>query len=378
MTTKTDQKKQRRTFQGILNQRQPVRDNFAGTMGDGLGNLHVAGKPGYIYVTIGGISYKSYCDRVAPQYGKNVWVGVSNEGGKGNNFYQVLSVRAISSADNSQIQSAGYAPAKRYEYMALGGGQDPLSLQLRAWVRLRIGMSAIGGMNVNLLGGFVKTSAGRVLIAKQDIDLTAHIPATAHKAAYVLITIDDTGAVVQTKGAEVDIDVLANSDIPDAPAGTIEECGAVRVYYGQTLVREGRINTDIVDTRFLGINRGSVPPIADPLYVRKLEKSAPPTVNDDISMGYLINDLWHDAANRAYYICHNNVNGAADWFDFSAGSGGGHVVQNNGVNQIQRANLNFIGATIEDNGSDATVVTITGSGGSSSPALNIYLAANFT
>lgn len=253
MTIKTDQKKQRRTFQSILNQRQLVKDNFAGTMGDGYGNLHVAGKPGYIYVTIGGIAYKAYCDRVAPQYGKYVWVGISNEGGK---FYQVLSVRAISSAENSLVQGSGYAPAKRYEYMALDGGQDPLPVHLRAFTRLRIGMSATGGMNVELLGGFVKTSTGRVLIAKQDIDLTAQIPATANKAAYVLITIDDAGAVVQTKGSEMDINALANSDIPIAPTNTIEECGAVRVYYGQTLVREGRINTDILDTRFSNHNNG--------------------------------------------------------------------------------------------------------------------------
>lgn len=370
MTIKTDEKKQRRTFQGILNQRQLVSNNFAGTMGDGFGNLNVAGKPGYIYVTIGGVAYKAYCDRVAPQYGKEVWVGVSTEGGKSGNFYQVLSARAINSADGSLVRGSGYAPAKRYEYMATDGGQDPLSIHLRAFTPLRVGMSASGGMNVDFYGGIINTGAGRLALARQNIGLGAHIPSAVGKAAYVLITIDAAGGVIQTKGSEVNIATLNDSDIPPAPANTVFESCAVRVYYGQTTPQEGRINTDFRDLRFPGLS----PSVR---HVRKFEKSAPPTVNDGISLGYLINDLWHDAANRAYYICHNNANGVADWFDFSVGSGAGHVIQGNGVDQIQRAKLNFVGATVTDNGSNATVVTITGGGGTASPALNIYLATNF-
>jgi len=45
-------------------------------------------------------------------------------------------------------------------------------------------------------------------------------------------------------------------------------------------------------------------------------------------------------------------------------NGGGHTIQDDGSVQTQRANLNFIGATIADNaGSNSTDVTITGVGG---------------
>jgi hypothetical protein len=51
----------------------------------------------------------------------------------------------------------------------------------------------------------------------------------------------------------------------------------------------------------------------------------------------------------------------------STDSGGGHTIQDNGTPLAQRANLNFIGATLTDDSTDdATVVTITGGGGASS------------
>ena len=247
MSIATDLKKQRRTFRQVMNQRQPVINNIAATMGDGQGNLKVTGKDGYVWVTINGAPYKAFCNRVPPAYNKDVWVGVSTEGGKSGGVYQVLSDRAIGSMNAALMQAGGYAPASRYAW----GGDDPLGVDLRAFMPLRIG-SHTGGMLVDLYRGYVNNGTTRFSIPRQDIDVSAHIPTTVDMAAFVLISIDDTGAVIQTKGSEVAIADLAVSDIPATPAGTIFESGAVRVYYGQTEAREGQTNTDFVDLRFPG------------------------------------------------------------------------------------------------------------------------------
>lgn len=44
--------------------------------------------------------------------------------------------------------------------------------------------------------------------------------------------------------------------------------------------------------------------------------------------------------------------------EFGSGSGGGHVIQDDGVNQTQRANLNFIGPSLatDDAANNATIV----------------------
>ncbi len=242
--------KQARKFKTVLKSRQVARHDIAATMGNGMGVLNVANDNSLVWVTIQGKPYKALCSKVPPQNGKDIWVGRQIINGKETGYYEVLSERAMSSAHSAIVSRGGYAPASRYHWT----GEDPLMLELRAYLPLRIGVSSAGGMMVDLYRGIVETDTERFLIDRQDVDISAHIPTTEGKVAFVLITIDKDGNVVQTKGDEVDIDAQVLSDIPMPPTGTIFESGAVRVYYGQTKVQEGRRqtsrNSDFVDLRF--------------------------------------------------------------------------------------------------------------------------------
>lgn len=246
-----------------LDRKQNRLDKQPGIMGDASGNLTVAGLDNFVYVSIGDKALPVFNNRVIPQAGVKVWVGYSDEEPT---LYQVLSTRSESPSQVNEGGFTGYAPAKRYEWLATNGGQDPLHVHNRAISFLKIGTSATGGMNVNLFRGFIWTGTTFLHISQQDIDLTSFIPVTAGKAAFVLITIDTTGTVVTTDGADVDIDLLdVDNDIPAPPASTAFICGAVRVYNGQTAVQEARTNTDFVDLRFTG---GTAPGALDGEYLR--------------------------------------------------------------------------------------------------------------
>ncbi len=229
--------------------KQSVLTRIPAEMGNGFGGLEVPGKDGFVYVTVNGKPEAVYNNLVPNQAGTLVWIGYTSDDPTKR---QVLSTRS-ESPTGAETGFIGYAPAKRYEWHAKHGGQDPLYVHLRALTFLRISVSntvaTLGEMLVNVFSGRVYTGSGWVDVARQDVDVSAHLPSTAGKAAFVLFTIDNTGTVITTKGSEVDIDALAITDVPDAPTGTVFVCGAVRVYAGQEAVQEGRTNTDFVDLR---------------------------------------------------------------------------------------------------------------------------------
>ncbi len=256
-----------RKFAKKLNQRFEQKQNemerLPAVMGDGAGGLLVDGQADFIYCQIGGKIAAVYNNRVANQTGLAVWVGRTPEEP---NLFQVLSTRSATPAGVDSTYGGGYAPAKRYEWHAQGGGQDPLAVHLRAISPLRLGVSGTANtastLYADLYRGSIFTGTAFKLIARQDINLFSHIPSTANKAALVLITIDNTGAVIQTKGSEVDIDALTIANVPAIPANTVFVCGAIRVYNGQTAIQDARTNTDFWDGRFIWQASNSTAPIA--------------------------------------------------------------------------------------------------------------------
>jgi len=242
-------KKFTRKLNQRFNAKQSVLERVPGVLGNGSGGLVVAGSDSFVYVTIGDKAVAVYNNRVANQIGVAVWVGYSAEEPS---LYQVLSTRSISpTAAESGFN--GYAPAKRYEWHAVSGGQDPLYVHARAFTPLRLGVSATVNFQTlyaDLYRGYVYSGTAYLAVARQDVDFYAQLPTAAGKAALVLVTINSTGTVIQTKGAEVAIGSLTIANLPAIPAGTIFVCGAVRVYTGQTDIQDGRTNTDFWDARF--------------------------------------------------------------------------------------------------------------------------------
>lgn len=242
-------------LKGRLRAKQDEMPKVAGTMGTADGRLHVPNLDGYIYVTIADKSVPVFCALVAPRVGKKVWVGKTSVDSK---LEQVLSTRSSTPEGGSTITGSGYAPATRYEWMRKGGSQDPLHVHLRALSYLKISPSKLGGLNIELFSGVVRSGGSSIRIEKQDIDISAHVPTTPDKSALVKISIDSAGTVVQTKGDEFDTgDPITLVLEPADPADTVFVSGMVRVYYGQTTPRETPTNTDFIDLRFTGLNWGA-------------------------------------------------------------------------------------------------------------------------
>jgi hypothetical protein len=243
MPTLNDRRIAIRTFSGKQNKARPE----FGVIGDGQGLVEVPGSNNLVYVRIGNRVQKIKNVRVAAKYGETVSIGIDpNDPGK----RQVLSVcTSQNDAAGISVDGTGPAPAKRYEWMANGGGQDPLYVHLRQFRPLRI--SCAGGLYVSIQRGFIKSNSGIwLLVPYQTINMASHLPTTAGKALLALVTVDQNGTVVVTAGAESDIaDLTDLSSAPAAPANTAVENALVRLYYGQTAIQEMRTNSDIFDIR---------------------------------------------------------------------------------------------------------------------------------
>ena len=232
---------------GILATKETKLKQWPGVIGDSFGSIAVPGAENKIYVRVAGKgTVAAFNSAVDAKYGLAVKVGYSKEDPE---KLQILSSRTSQPAGIGGGAGIPYAPASRYRWMDAAGGEDPLYVELRQFMPLRPGMG--GGMNLQVYRGWIWTGTAFKAIATQYIDLSNYVPSTIGKAALVLVTIDDTGTVVCTKGGEVDIADIPTTAIPTPPAGTVTAIAAVRVYYGQTVVQEARTNTDIIDLRFI-------------------------------------------------------------------------------------------------------------------------------
>jgi hypothetical protein len=231
-----------------LQRKQDRPERLPAVLGDGQGGLFVSGTPNTVYVQVaGGVTGQAWNSRVPASYGLPVWVGYDP---LEPDRWQVLSLRAgAAEAAGFDLGGSGYAPADRYRWNYPGGGQDPLFVEGRQFLPLRLGPHT--GLSVYVYPWVVWTGTGWAYVSGTAVDLSASVPATAGNALLVLVTIDESGAVVMTAGSEVALADLGLDDLPAVPAGTRYVVGAVRLYAGQTVIQEGRSNTDILDLRNL-------------------------------------------------------------------------------------------------------------------------------
>lgn len=231
----------RKLFKQKFGAKQDVLLSVPGQLGNGLGVVAVPGRNNFVYVRVAGFVEEVYNSRVQADNDMPVIVGYDPAQPK---LYQVLTTRMSSTG----TASGGYAPAIRYQWMATGGGQDPLFVDKRQLLPKRIGPG--GGMLLRVMRDIVWTGTAWAVLDTQTADLTSYVPTNASAALYVLVTLNTSGAVVLTAGAETTVALLALTDIPAVPPETTEVLGAVRVYTGQTAIQEFRTNTDVVDLRW--------------------------------------------------------------------------------------------------------------------------------
>ena len=233
---------------GILATKDTKLKRWPGRLGNNYGTIKVPGSDNKVYVRVAGKGTVEAFNSIAGlTFGLAVIVGYSKEDP---DKLQILSVRTSQPAGIGGDAGIPYAPASRYRWMDVAGGEDPVYIELRQFMPLRPGMG--GGMLLQIYRGIVWTGSAFAVIATQSISLATYIPTIVGKAALVLVTIDNTGTVICTKSSEDDISDVPTMVIPTPPANTVTVLAAVRVYFGQLEILEARSNTDLVDLRLSG------------------------------------------------------------------------------------------------------------------------------
>ena len=125
-------------------------------------------------------------------------------------------------------------------------GVDQVNVDWRQITTLRV--YAYSGLTIGVLAGLLPRPGADLVVPTQTLDLTAHLPVSG--ALYCLISVDSAGALVATDGTPASsVATLTLGDIPDTPAGNFR-LAAVRLYAGQTSIRETTTNNDMRDLRW--------------------------------------------------------------------------------------------------------------------------------
>jgi len=234
----------RRLVKGVLQGKQDVLQRRAALLGNGAGDVVIEGNQVWARLA-GGELIEVFNQRTPNTHDLPVWIGYdAMEPG----VTQVLGVRAAASEGVGTLER-GYAPSRWYRWMAENGGQDPLFVEGRQFLPARI--SGGGGLSVKIYPYLAWTGTQWAAVGGGSVvDVSAHVPTTEGMARLVLFTVNEAGQVGVTAGAEVALGSLGLDDLPGVPEGTGMVLGAVRLYAGQSEIREGRNTTDVVDLRF--------------------------------------------------------------------------------------------------------------------------------
>lgn len=221
--------------------KQDVLRAVPGVLGDGQGNVDAGGSMAYARVASQLITV---LNRRAPMVNElPVWIG---EDPIQPGTIQVMAYReTLVDRSASAPLIVNHGETHRYP------NPDTTWIELEQFMPFRL---VVSGLGLILYGRPVWTGSAYVDVPVTDpadpINIAEHIPTTSGKAAWVLITLSDTGSVVKTKGSEVNLADLGLDDIPAAPAGTRFVLAAVRVYYAQERIVRSREGSDLLDLRF--------------------------------------------------------------------------------------------------------------------------------
>jgi hypothetical protein len=231
----------RKLIEQQFNRKQDILRAVPGVLGDGQGNVDAGGSMAYARMANQAIVV---LNRRAPLINElPVWIG---EDPLQPGTIQVLSYReTLRDRSSSAPLIVNHGETHRYP------NPDTTWIELEQFMPFRL---VVSGLGLILYGRPIWSGTAYVDVPMTDpadpINIAAHIPSTSGKAAWVLITISDAGAVVETKGTEVDLADLELDDIPAAPAGTLFVLAAVRTYYGQDRIVRSREGSDLLDLRY--------------------------------------------------------------------------------------------------------------------------------
>ncbi len=205
---------------------------------DSADSAAVAGRANYVYVAQpDGAVIQVYNGAVPPTPERVVIIGYDALNPR---FLQVLGFRR---AYAGGTEGASNLPlplhAALHEYL----GSDQVDVHARQFLPLRVTLA--GGFTVSI-NGVVQTSSGWEAISV-PLDLTSLVPGS--DALWVLIYLNADGQVATRAGIAVALLNLTVADIPASAPGE-RALAAVRLYDGQTALREDSASNDFVDLRF--------------------------------------------------------------------------------------------------------------------------------
>jgi hypothetical protein len=125
---------------------------------------------------------------------------------------------------------------------------DETRTHLRQFLPLRVMPAAAGGVALDINSGWYETTAGGTAkyLGVTTLDISSYAPSTG--ARWLLIQLDRTGALVYSVSATKTFPALQATDIPHRTHGIIA-LAAIRLYPGQSSIRDAANNPDLIDLR---------------------------------------------------------------------------------------------------------------------------------
>jgi hypothetical protein len=221
-------------------QLMPLRGRrVSGWIGDLDGVAVVPGKPNYLYVTL---ANKAVVEAYNPGMPPGDRIPVILEPDEMNpSRYTILGPRDMFNGDYD------YPLMKAHRDAHTWGGYDAVPVELRQIMPL---CPFVSGFTLTVRAGRAKTPTGWMYYpGGESFDLSAYKPTSG--ARFVLISISSSKVVTITSGSVVSggIFYLSDDDIPALPAQHTPIC-AIRLFAGQTAIRDQVRNTDVIDLRF--------------------------------------------------------------------------------------------------------------------------------
>jgi hypothetical protein len=196
---------------------------------------------------------------------------------------------------------------------------DTLYINRKQIIPLTVLVSDAAGFIVQVYGSTVRTATGIARISTQAVDLSSYLPTTG--AVYVSIESDDDGVLAVNAGTGFAAPAIATVDDIPVPAAGKYMIAFILLWEGMEELKDEQIVVPFpLATDYSGLSGHN----HNIVYVRKfIGKTAAPTVDDDISLGYIIGDVWMDETNDKSYQLFDSTDGAAVWEELTGSGGSG-------------------------------------------------------
>jgi hypothetical protein len=230
---------------------QPAWTTKPAWLGDNAGSMSVLNgeklPDGYVVVRdFDGVLSKAYNDKVPLKPGLGVIVGYDP---LQPTRFKVLAIRDYMTDNPPNVLPYHH---KSHEYP----GSDTVFVHSEQYLPGLL--MANNGLVISIYPFFFKKADGsRGYCEYQTLDLTAYLPATGAQALLLVVKDDETLEIIPGSTA-ISLASITPADFPSNTSATKHDLWGIRVYHGQTAIRQGQSNgwNDAFDFRAGGIQGG--------------------------------------------------------------------------------------------------------------------------